>query len=100
MGRLSTLKSTIKIIDTRSTKAKAVERLRGRPAARMRARILARDNYLCQACLRGGMVTVADEVDHVVPLHLGGSNGENNQESICRACHSVKSESERAERSG
>jgi len=40
-------------------------------------------------------VTPAVEVDHVVPLHLGGKDDETNLQSICHQHHVEKSQKER-----
>lgn len=62
----------------------------------LRARILQRDCGLCQPCMRAGRVTLATEVDHVVPRSDGGTDGEANLQSICAECHAAKSAIERA----
>ena len=56
---------------------------------RIRERVMQRDNYLCQSCLPD-RVTVATDVDHIVPLHLGGGDNEENLQSLCRECHDEK----------
>lgn len=62
----------------------------GRPWRRKRARILARDKYCCQTCRRAARLTVATQVDHIVPLAAGGSDEDDNLEGICDPCHAVK----------
>lgn len=57
---------------------------------RRRIRILERDNYLCVPCSAAGVYTPATEVDHIVNLALGGGNGGDNLQSICKACHAAK----------
>ena len=66
----------------------------------MRVRILMRDHYLCQACMRAGGLTalvVGDrmhprgaQVDHIMPKANGGTDDPSNLEAICRACHEAK----------
>lgn len=85
-------------IDTRTAPVKVVERERGRPRQRQRQRIFERDGYLCQSCAEHGRVTLAREVDHVVPLWAGGGEGDDNQRSLCRECHRVKTDAEEADR--
>lgn len=63
-------------------------------AARRRLRHL-RENPLCVECLKLGRTRVAVELDHVVPLHKGGSNDDDNLQGLCRPCHSAKSAQER-----
>lgn len=55
-----------------------------------RARILSRDNGLCQPCLKAGQVTTARQVDHVVPKAFGGSEDDTNLQAICKPCHQAK----------
>jgi 5-methylcytosine-specific restriction protein A len=45
-------------------------------------------------------VTPADEVDHIVPLELGGSDSDANKQSLCRECHAAKTDREREVRDG
>jgi 5-methylcytosine-specific restriction enzyme A len=45
---------------------------------------------LCVACLRQGMTTLAEEIDHVIPLHKGGADSESNFQSLCVTCHKAK----------
>jgi 5-methylcytosine-specific restriction enzyme A len=66
----------------------------GRPWRRRRARILARDGYLCRLCERRGILTLATEVDHILPLFLGGTEDDENLQSLCETCHAEKSEAE------
>lgn len=67
---------------------------------RLRIRILERDNYLCQQCLRDGRVTplkVAPydhAVDHIVNKAEGGTDEPANLESLCKAHHDEKSAEE------
>jgi 5-methylcytosine-specific restriction protein A len=59
----------------------------------LRVRLLAlqRDNYLCRCprCKGGELrITVAQEVDHIVPLAQGGARLElDNLRSVNRECH-------------
>lgn len=58
----------------------------------LRARVLFRDGSRCQMC--GGSPQhsseVRLEVDHKVPLHLGGSNNEDNLWTLCKTCNEGK----------
>ena len=89
--RLTTLKPSIATIDTRRGAPVAVERIRGRARQRTRNRIMLRDGYTCQVC---GRVTADLEVDHVIPLYAGGNNSDSNLQSLCKACHKLKSDQE------
>lgn len=78
-----------------------VKRDRGRPWKRKRAQVLERDGYLCVECAKIGKVTIARDVDHIVPLHLGGADTVLNMQSLCQECHQAKTaEEERVRRSG
>lgn len=66
----------------------------GRPWRRLRSNILHRDGHLCQPCWRRGDLTLAKEVDHIVPVFEGGTDAEFNLQSICKDCHGVKTQAE------
>lgn len=61
-----------------------------------RLRVFERDKWLCQACKRRGVITpVGDKpysawCDHIVPKAEGGSDDDENLETLCRACERVK----------
>ncbi len=57
-----------------------------------RARVLKRDNYLCQCrhCKAASRVLIATEVDHVIPKTQGGTDDDANLQSINGECHKVK----------
>lgn len=96
MGKLASLENKITTIDIRHGSS-AAKRITGRELQRTNRRILIRDGYTCQMC---GHVSIKLEVDHVVPLHMGGFEADSNRQALCRACHEVKSEAERAGRDG
>jgi 5-methylcytosine-specific restriction protein A len=98
MGKLSTIKPRIATIDTRRGASAAVERITGGRQRKIRERIMLRDKYTCRIC---GRVTAHGEVDHIVPLHLGGAEGSDaNLQYLCCDCHKVKSKQEEKERTG
>ncbi|POM09966.1 HNH endonuclease [Pseudomonas sp. WP001] len=66
----------------------------GRPWRRIRAAILIRDNYTCQAC---GVVTQQLEVDHILNRARGGTDDDANLQALCVPCHKLKTASESAE---
>ena len=44
---------------------------------------------LCRYCSEQGRVTMATDVDHIVPIAAGGeAYDEGNLQSLCRSCHS------------
>ena len=57
---------------------------------RLRAKVFARDFHSCQLCARDGVQSAADQVDHIIPLSLGGSNEMGNLQSLCIDCHKLK----------
>ena len=64
---------------------------------RMRASVLARDAYLCQVCKRMGRLTPGcREVDHIAPVSRGGTMRPDNLQTICRACHALKTRREQS----
>ncbi|MFS4689349.1 HNH endonuclease [Klebsiella quasipneumoniae subsp. similipneumoniae] len=60
-----------------------------------RARILKRDNHLCQNCLRSGRAVAAKSVDHIKAKAHGGTDDDLNLESLCWPCHRHKTATER-----
>lgn len=55
----------------------------------MRQAILDREP-LCRACLKDDRPTIAQEVDHIKPIHKGGGNAPSNLQPLCKACHNTK----------
>lgn len=74
---------------TRHSKKKAPvkESRSARPWRRRRLRILRRDLYTCQKC---GYIGHDLEVDHKIPLHKGGTDADDNLQSLCEKCHKFK----------
>lgn len=66
----------------------------GAPWRKIRVRILKRDNYLCQPCKRAGKLSPANEVDHVINKERGGTDDDDNLQSICGDCHKAKTAKE------
>lgn len=62
------------------------ERLRGRKWQRIRWQVLSA-NPLCVQCEKAGRVKLASEVDHIVPLHKGGTDDLTNLQGLCADCH-------------
>ena len=94
---LKTIKPRVETIDTRKGSSAAVKRIRGRALGRIRDRVLLRDCYTCRVC---GRVSTALEVDHIVPLYLGGAESDENRQSLCPRCHDKKTEREEEDRGG
>ena len=55
-----------------------------------------RKHPLCRHCEAKGLIVPADELDHVVPLHRGGSMwAKSNIQPLCKPCHESKTRRER-----
>lgn len=91
MSKIRTLKRRIKTICNNRAPATVVDRIRGRKLDRIRRRVLLRDEYTCRVC---GRVSVDLVIDHIVPLHLGGPESDENRQAICCDCHAAKSAEE------
>lgn len=87
-------------LPTLQTKAGSTPRVRGDAWMATRRRILQRDGYACQSC---GIVRMDNEVDHRVPLEQGGTNDDDNLQTLCGGpdgCHTRKSKAEAKGRAG
>jgi 5-methylcytosine-specific restriction endonuclease McrA len=113
MPKLQTLKPAVKVLDTRigsqptasldfsdPRRGSRHERGYGTEWEHLRAQVLKRDGYQCQACRRAGRLTAATHVDHVVEKADGGTDDPANLQSLCRPCHDAKSAAERSRRRG
>lgn len=102
--RLQTLRPTLKLVGsgmfTDTSRASRHARGYGSDWVKLRQRILTRDNGICQACLANGIVTLANHVDHIKPKAEGGSDAEENLQSLCQPCHDAKTRAENAARWG
>lgn len=65
----------------------------GHPVVRNKRRwaILARDNWSCCACGRSSRDGYTLEVDHITPRSKGGTDDEENLQTLCWLCNSGKS---------
>lgn len=97
MGKLTSIERKVDTIDLRRGAPAVVDRIRGGRLNKIRQRIGLRDLYTCRIC---GRVTAHGEVDHVVPLHRGGQETDENRWWLCVSCHRLKSDQEEKERMG
>lgn len=102
MSRLTTLKPRLQ--PTKLTRLASIPpridatpRMRGRKWMDRRARWLYA-HPLCCHCEAGGRTTLADEVDHVIPLWKQGADDESNYQSLCIDHHKAKTAEEAKER--
>ncbi|MEB3338222.1 MAG: HNH endonuclease, partial [Leptolyngbyaceae bacterium] len=51
--------------------------------------IFERDRYQCQSCGQTNAETELN-VDHIIPLALGGANDISNFQTLCRSCNQAK----------
>ena len=49
---------------------------------------------LCVQCKLEGLTVPADEVDHIIPLSMGGTHDPNNLQPLCKTHHSQKTNRE------
>jgi len=49
---------------------------------KLRQRVIARDNNVCQLCGKEG-----EEIDHIVPFCVGGKHEEGNLRVVCSSCN-------------
>ena len=75
-----------------------IKRDRSTAFQRRRALIL-RANPLCAHCAIAGRVKAAVELDHIKPLHQGGTDDDANLQGLCVECHRIKTATERGLRS-
>jgi 5-methylcytosine-specific restriction protein A len=61
----------------------------------LRASVL-QNSPLCKACESVGLITLAQMVDHIEPVRLGGEFWDaDNLQPLCNSCHASKSAKER-----
>jgi len=90
--RIASIANRIETADLSRGARIQTERIRGYRLAVIRQRILLRDAYTCQIC---GRVSAQLEVDHIVPLGMGGAESDANRRCLCKDCHDEKSAKEK-----
>ncbi|HCS17676.1 MAG TPA: HNH endonuclease [Erythrobacter sp.] len=66
------------------------KRTRGRKWMAIREQALLKTQYRCAECLRNDKLSIARQVDHIIPLHKGGTDDLDNLEGLCLTCHERK----------
>ena len=96
MAKLSKLKPRIKTINTSRGSSPATERIVGTTLQNIRRRILIRDDFKCQVCGKS-YIDKYLEIDHIIPLSIGGPETDDNRQVLCVECHRLKSKTEERE---
>ena len=65
---------------------------------RKRRFVLKRDGHQCRPCAAKGLVTYGNEVDHRIPKAEGGTDADENLQTICEDCHKEKTRRESSRR--
>ena len=74
---------------TKASRFEKTPRTRGRKWMEMRSLWLMQ-HPLCARCSEDGRVTLATEVDHILPLCKGGTDAPENLDSLCAEHHRAK----------
>ena len=82
---------THKVAHRWQSRKRTTERGYGWAWVKLRRKVIARDKHLCQECLRQGIYTQGNEVDHIRPKSQGGTDDLNNLEILCSRHHREKS---------
>lgn len=101
MPKLKTLKPRLTTLaprlQTSALASPVQDRPRGRAWMETRQRIALRDGLRCVTCGRP-WVASRDKTDHVLPRWKGGSDADDNLQSLCVTCHEAKTSAEAKER--
>lgn len=81
----------------RTTATKEVAHYRTADWKARRLRILRRDAFVCRSCSRV-VYGQAAHVDHIVPLEEGGTDDDENLQTLCQADHGKKTREEQRRR--
>lgn len=79
----------IKICDKRYSE-KSVNYQRFLMTTGKRYDILKRDNYKCQICGKSQAEGAKLEVDHIIPVSIGGKTVDENLQTLCKDCNRGK----------
>ncbi|MCU0482635.1 MAG: HNH endonuclease [Anaerolineae bacterium] len=62
----------------------------------IRQQVIDRANGLCEYCHTSKKMIVSLEIDHIMPVSLGGDNNPNNLSACCQGCNKHKKDVTRA----
>ena len=90
--RCAELKEEVKLLRKRKQPPARVHRTE--PQRRMIAK---RQNWICagKECTLEGQELQEYDIDHIIPLSLGGGEEDDNLQALCPACHRKKTDQER-----
>lgn len=89
--KLVSLKPRVSLVNTTRVVSISPRRITGRRLMERNARFLVAHPF-CDCGAR------ATEIDHKVPLHLGGPDMDANLQALCHDCHAAKTTAEQAAR--
>jgi hypothetical protein len=85
------------VLPTKKTNSKSTtERKTRHIPARLRLKVLHRDNYRCVKCGKSPATNIGVQlhIDHIVPFAKGGENTESNLRTLCATCNLGKGDIE------
>ena len=98
---LTTLKPRVQTLKaSRAQQIEGTKRISGNSLYAIMKRFERTHPRICAECRRQGLVGFGDELDHIVPLHLGGKEADANRQWLCREHHAEKTAREASGRSG
>ena len=56
----------------------------------IRQQVYKRDNYQCLCCGKERRRGVPLEIDHILPIAMGGKNVPSNLQTLCKQCNGIK----------
>ena len=101
MAKLTMLKPRLAAMTAnRVTMIEPTKRIAGNSLYALIKRFERNNPRVCAECKRNGLVSYGAELDHIYPLHLGGSNALDNLQWLCVEHHQEKSKREEKNRAG
>ena len=91
MAKLRVLKPRVQTLKaSRVQQIEGTKRISGNSLYAIMKRFERMHPRICAECRRQGLVGFGAELDHIVPLHLGGKEADDNRQWICREHHAEK----------
>ena len=96
---LTTLKPRVQTLKaSRVQQIEGTKRISGNSLYAIMKRFERTHPRICAECRRQGLVGFGDELDHIIPLHLGGKEADSNRQWLCREHHAEKTAREASDR--